>query len=227
MADAEFDKFASEYSEILDRTVSFSGSGRDYFDACKLQCVKDIGISPNDALDVLDFGCGTGQLAYFMAEAFPRSRIFGVDVSGKSIEIAREKYRNVSNLLFGHRLEPQRTYDLICAASVFHHVPAETRFALLISLKNALKPRGKIVVFEHNPWNPLTRYVVNTCPFDAGAELISRRRFVKLAHEVGMSIVMKRYIVFFPKFAERLRPLEPLLGFLPLGAQYLLVMVSA
>jgi 2-polyprenyl-3-methyl-5-hydroxy-6-metoxy-1,4-benzoquinol methylase len=225
MTGTEFDKLASEYSDILDRTVRFSGSGRDYFDAYKLQCLKDTGISPNDALDILDFGCGTGQLADLMAGAFPKSKVVGIDVSGSSIEVAREKFRNVKNLVFGRHLEPGRTYDLICAASVFHHVPAESRSALLISLKNALKRGGMIAVFEHNPWNPLTRYVVQTCPFDAGAELISRRRFVKLAHEAGMSIAMKRYTVFFPKFAQRLRPLEPMLRFLPLGAQYLLVMV--
>ena len=89
-------------------------------------------------------------------------------------------------------------------------------------MKEMIKPGENIVIFEHNPYNPLTRHVVQTCPFDRGVELISLSRFVELARKSALQIRLKRYIVFFPKSLSPFRRLEPCLGFLPLGAQYML-----
>ncbi len=223
MSDDGFDKFASQYSDILDQNIRFSGAGRDYFDEYKIRCLKNGAISAEDSLDVLDFGCGTGELSLLMARAFPKSRVFGIDISQKSIELARERYGGEGNLAFVHRIGDEK-YDVILAVNVFHHVSVNERTELLLFLKNALKPGGRVVIFEHNPWNPLTRYVVKTCAFDVGVKLISRRQFVRMARNAGMTVSIQRYVVFFPKFAAGLIPLEPLLGFVPLGAQYMLVL---
>jgi len=40
-------------------------------------------------------------------------------------------------------------------------------------------------------------------------------------------VQQKRYIVFFPKFLKLFRKAEHSLGFLPLGAQYMLVLEGA
>lgn len=223
MNDDGFDKFASRYTEILDRNVRFSGSGRHYFDEYKLRCLKNGVISAEDSLDVLDFGCGTGDLSFLMAKAFPNSRVFGFDVSQKCIEAARQKYPHEDNLVFLNQ-RGNENYDLICAVNVFHHVPENERTELLWSLKRALKPDGRIVIFEHNPWNLVTRYAVKTCEFDVGVKLISRRTFIKSAQKAGLTTLIKRYVVFFPQFAETLRTLEPMLWSLPLGAQYMVVL---
>ncbi|MBI5248112.1 MAG: class I SAM-dependent methyltransferase [Desulfomonile tiedjei] len=223
MSDTGFDKFASQYSEILDRNIRFSGAGRQYFDEYKLLCLKNGVISPEDSLDVLDFGCGTGELSSLIAKALPRSRVFGMDVSEKSLDVARQRHDNYENLIFLHELGNEK-YDLILAANVFHHVPVDERGGLLLSLKYALKPDGRIVIFEHNPWNLLTRHAVKTCEFDVGVTLISRRNFMRMAQQTGMTVSVKRYVVFFPKFAARLIPLELLLGNVPFGAQYMLVL---
>ncbi len=131
MNDDGFDKFASQYSEILDRNIRFSGAGRDYFDEYKIQCLKNGVISAEDSLDVLDFGCGTGELSLFMARAFPECRVFGVDISQKSIELARERYGGEGNLAFVHRIGNEK-YDAILAANVFHHVSLNDRAELLL-----------------------------------------------------------------------------------------------
>lgn len=226
MSDPEFDEFAADYSEILDETVRFAGEGSAYFDSYKLGCLKQWCISPESDRTVLDFGCGTGSLATHVAAAFPQLTVHGYDISRKSIEAARSKSVEISNLLFFDRLPEKVSYDLIYSANVFHHVPPGSRSDLLKSLGRLLAPGGRIVIFEHNPWNPLTRYVVRTCPFDKGVKLISRPAFVKLARGIEMEAVQKRYIVFFPGCLRLLRSLEPSLGFLPLGAQYVLVLVK-
>ena len=146
----------------------------------------------------------------------------GYDISQRSIEVARRKWGHFENLLFSSEFPPMRYFDLIIAANAFHHIRPVVRVGKLLQLKDRIKPGGNIVVFEHNPYNPLTRHIVKTCAFDREAELISLSRFMGLAHRGGLRIRLKRYIVFFPRFLSPLRRLEPFLGFLPLGSQYML-----
>ena len=79
------------------------------------------------------------------------------------------------------------------------------------------------MLFEHNPWNPLTRHAVATCPFDVNAVLISAPEMRRRFRAAGFTDVDLKWTLFFPAFAAPLRPLEAGLGWLPLGAQYRLV----
>jgi len=76
------------------------------------------------------------------------------------------------------------------------------------------------MLFEHNPWNPLTQHAVRNCPFDENAVLIAapemRRRLIKC----GFGTIKTDYRTFFPAPLAALRPLERFLGWLPIGAQY-------
>ena len=82
------------------------------------------------------------------------------------------------------------------------------------------RPGGLIVLFEHNPFNPLTRRAVHGCEFDKDAELLSRRRASRLLADAGISAPRGRYIEFFTRESRLLRGIEARLGWLPLGAQY-------
>jgi hypothetical protein len=77
-------------------------------------------------------------------------------------------------------------------------------------------------IFEHNPLNPLTRYVFEHCVFDRDAEMIPRNKLIEEAAGAGLSVRNKEYTLFFPKPLAAFRPLERWLGWLPLGAQYYL-----
>ena len=79
------------------------------------------------------------------------------------------------------------------------------------------------MIYEHNPFNPLTRHAVNTCPFDENAVLLTRAQVRKLFLKGGMEVVMQEYRDFFPAFLKFLRPLEKLLTWLPLGGQHFVV----
>ena len=79
------------------------------------------------------------------------------------------------------------------------------------------------MMYEHNPYNPLTRHAVNTCSFDENAVLLKRTEVAKLFVKAGMEVVMQEYRVFFPAFLNLLRPLEKLLTWLPFGGQYFVV----
>ena len=72
-----------------------------------------------------------------------------------------------------------------------------------------LKSGGQIFVFEHNPYNPITRHLVNTCSFDADAVLLTRRETIRRLTKAGFQISSAGYCLFFPQILSALRPLEP------------------
>ena len=84
-----------------------------------------------------------------------------------------------------------------------------------------------MVAFEHNPINPVTRYIVATCPFDENAILIPARSLVRRQREAGFSDVRVAYTGFFPGALRALRPLERFMTALPIGAQYYTVARAA
>ena len=79
------------------------------------------------------------------------------------------------------------------------------------------------MIYEHNPFNPMTLHAVNTCPFDENTVLLKRSQVINVLWEGGMEVVMQKDLVYFPAFLKLLRPLEKYLTCLPLGAQSIVV----
>ena len=83
-----------------------------------------------------------------------------------------------------------------------------------------------VALFENNPLNPGTRLVMARIPFDRDAIAVpfweAQRRLV----EAGLRVVETGHLFFFPRFLRALRPLEPLLLRLPLGAQYGVIAIA-
>jgi len=221
----DFDDWIHVYDESLNSSLWLSGEKNSYFDLYKVACLRQWGCIEAQAENmILDFGCGIGNLSNLIAQEFPQSIIYGYDISSKSIETARKKWDHLNNLIFESQLPETKKFDLITAANVFHHIKRKNRLAVLSRLRKLLKVNGNIAIFEHNPINPLTLYTVKNCCFDAEADLIRLSKFVKLAFNCNLDVRLKRYIVFFPNFLRLLRKHEHYLGFLPLGAQYMLLL---
>lgn len=223
----EFDDYAADYAEMLDASLALSGYGSGYFDEYKVREMFSViskSRQPDRALKILNFGCGVGKCEQIVARYFPSSSIYSTDVSSESIRIARERNSALRNVTFavsdGITIPFEGSYDLIFCAGVFHHIPHENRQSVLANLREKLAPGGRLFIFEHNPWNPLTRRIVASCPIDENAHLISRPVLAKLLEQTGFTGISGRFIVFFPRLFSFLHPLERLLGACPLGAQY-------
>ena len=220
---AEFDQFGQNYESILNSDIEFSGENAEYFANYKAECVHDF-LGSDFKGRILDYGCGIGMVAGCLKKHFDREKVsvFGFDVSEESVKAAREKVRDVH---FSSDLEKigQEPFDVIIVANVLHHVKPEERNDFFKQVRSYLSKNGLIFVFEHNPYNPVTRYVVSKSVFDKDASLLNAGEALRLMRENGMDIVEKKYIVFFPGFLKKLRGLESKLGFLPMGAQYMCV----
>lgn len=59
-------------------------------------------IGPLEGSEVLDIGCGAGELSLSLAEARPGARVTGLDLSHELLDVARERGASVANLAFVH-----------------------------------------------------------------------------------------------------------------------------
>ena len=95
-----------------------------------------------EGIDVLDIGTGQGHAVNVLAEAFPASRVTGVDRSEEGIAAARAEAaeKGLANARFevGDSAELTGSYDLITAFDVIHDLarPTETLAAVSRALRD-------------------------------------------------------------------------------------------
>ncbi len=224
---AEFDEVAQDYRAQHAHSTGVSLEGLDYFACYKIDYLKTLWQArARQPKVLLDFGSGIGNALGPMHEAFPDADIIALDVSRASLDLVeRQAIPRVQTLAYdGLQIPlPDASVDCVFIACVFHHIPAEHHVMLLRELRRVLREDGALVLFEHNPLNPLTRLAVARCEFDRDAVLIGAGEMRRRLEAGGFAAVQRRFCLFFPPFLSALRPLERLLGWLPLGAQYHLV----
>ena len=222
---AEFDAYDDSYLDDLDKSVGFSGKSGSFFIERKADLLVELAtrhLGDPRSLSVLDVGCGTGQTDGFLTGRV--GELSGVDVSRASLARARERntgvryegYDEGSPIPFD-----DGGFDISFAICVLHHVPATAHPAFLAEMKRVTRPGGIVAIFEHNPWNPGTRKAVHDCVFDEGVTLIRQRRMMALLTDAGLEMAEARQIIFLPLAAPSWLRVERRIGWLPLGAQYM------
>jgi SAM-dependent methyltransferase len=226
---AEFDHFANDYDALLRKSISASGFEPSYFDEHKIKTVYNdylaTGKLTDRNLQILNFGCGIGKSEKFINKYFKDCTIYSTDVSQKSIDTAKannQQFTNIEFIKFDtiEELKFTAKFDIIFVANVFHHIPEEVHLNTLKYLRSFLSTTGYLYIFEHNPKNPLTRKVFETCEFDVGCKMIAPSHFIEMCSAAGYKTIIRRYVLFFPKIVSFLTGLEKFLKWCPAGAQY-------
>jgi SAM-dependent methyltransferase len=227
----EFDRFADEYRALHASNISASGESPEYFSDYKMRDFRDLvnKLAPRrSGGSYLDFGAGTGNSVPFFLKYLPDSRLTCLDVSRRSLAIAAERFPAAAIFQdFDGTTLPfeDASFDGAYANCVFHHIDGRAHVDLLKELRRVISPGGVLMIYEHNPVNPLTRRAVDQCPFDENAVLIRATRLCNRLRAAGFSMPRPSYRVFFPRALGFLRPAERYLKWLPLGAQYFVAAV--
>jgi 2-polyprenyl-3-methyl-5-hydroxy-6-metoxy-1,4-benzoquinol methylase len=218
---ADFDftgDLTEDYEKVHDQVPGAGGDSR-YFYNCHMADVRRL-VKNRKVESVLDFGCGRGRLTHMLADEYPTATLMGTDISPQSVEVAQKRFPHPR---ITYHLNPpvDARFDLIVASGVFHHILPEEQLAVMRSLANNLNPGGMMIIFEHNPLNPVTQYIVAHEPFDFVSYLLKPWRLTMLMRKAGLKVTALRFTTFFPARLSFLLPLTPLLQWLPLGGQYL------
>lgn len=221
----DFDEFADDYRSIHTQNVKLSGADSFYFAAMKVRLLQQF--EKNESLKVLDVGCGDGTTEVFMQEYFPAWQVSGIDVSGRSIEEAIKKKlpHSTFSIYDGANIPGGNgEFDIVFIAGVLHHVAFSLHSTLMKEVTRVLRPGGRLYLYEHNPLNPLTGYLVKTCVFDKEAKLLSSGYTSGLIKQCSLKETNKDFIIFFPRkgVLSKLIFLEKYLQWLPLGGQYVI-----
>jgi SAM-dependent methyltransferase len=218
----EFDRHAASYEAALDDAIAFARRDHSFYTEAKVRHLLELAreIAAPAELDVLDVGCGVGLTDTLLAPAV--RTLHGVDVSEQAIgEAARRNPHVEYRVGDAARLPyPDEAFDLTFAICVLHHVGHAERLALVREMRRVTRVGGRIVVFEHNPLNPLTRVVVARCAFDEDVELLRRGDVVRLLRSADVRVERSRYVLLLPARGALADALERAAAPLPLGAQY-------
>jgi 2-polyprenyl-3-methyl-5-hydroxy-6-metoxy-1,4-benzoquinol methylase len=216
-----FDQYADSYQGVHGDNVRVTGETSKYFARYKASYVaRRMGAQFSGR--ILDYGCGVGMVSSFLMQALPNAAVDGFDLSAASIANVDSALR-VQGTFTSDWNDVGHGYNLVLVSNVMHHVPPNERFDVMATIRDRLAPGGVLIIVEHNPLNPLTRWAVANCAFDDDAILIPTAEAKAFVSRSGLEIVRRDYIVFFPHLLSWLRGLEPYLSWCPAGAQYALM----
>jgi ubiquinone/menaquinone biosynthesis C-methylase UbiE len=226
--DNTFDDAAASYNATVQQAIGASGETVLFFAELKVNLMTRV-IGERSPGRILDFGCGIGNATRALGRAFPTSYVVGFDISAESLAIAREATADhdgrIEYVSSGTERLPfdDQSIDAAFTSCVFHHIDPAERLHWARELRRVLRRGSPLVLFEHNPNNPLTTRVVRRIPFDADAILLPASETRSLLQRAGFLTSRPWFYFFFPSFLSKLRALEPFLKWLPMGAQYFVV----
>lgn len=165
---------------------------------------------PEDA-NILDAGCGTGEISSRLAELFPRARITGIDIIDAHLELARQRYAALApRLSFEHQSVfqlafPNGAFDLTVCRHVLHSIPhvrqvlAELRRVTRTGGYFHLIPEdyGMIEFQRRSGLDPRDFWHVVPAQFEAKTEtdLFVGRNAFTLLRELGFDEISVDYVV--------------------------------
>jgi len=184
----------------------------------------------------VDFGCGTGETIEHFQDKF--GHIFGCDYSHGMLEYASKKnLKNVTFKLCQSGILPfdSGSVDVVLMYGIIHHIDTKEKIVKVFDeVSRVLKKSGIVAVYDFNPLNPISRYIVKSCPIDVGVTLDGYRKsifpttfysweLIETLKGAGFCISKHEYLLFFPKILSTLLPLEKFLARIPLGGMYSII----
>lgn len=103
-----------------------------------------------DGLNILDLGCGTGNLIALLLREYPGARMVGVDPSEGMRRACEAKFAGSERVEIagGDALGipfPAGSFDIVVSNYALHHVPPQRRAECAAEIARALRPGGRLV----------------------------------------------------------------------------------
>jgi SAM-dependent methyltransferase len=229
---AEFDDYAADYSAGMENPLKQClGGDAEYFIEVKVDwLLRDLHYpSPpggsGGKFRLLDYGCGAGTMLSVLRRRGFSDALAGCDISREMVKETQSRLNSDQAI----ELRPidganapfdSGEFDVVILSSVLHHVELASRNNVYADALRLLRPKGRVYIFEHNPFNPVTRWVVKHTAIDRNAVLLRPAEVRTGLQAAGAIRSRTSFLMFFPPRWTRCRRLERLLHWLPCGGQY-------
>lgn len=177
-------KFFDIHSKTWDENMEKDDSKmNEILDAAKVSSGKS----------VLDIACGTGVMIDYYVER-NASKVTGVDISSKMIEIARNKFRKYNFIDFlcedAEKYNFNNQYDCVMVFNAFPHFPnPET---LIKNLAKAVKSGGTITVAHDRGRKDLDNHHKSVQASKISNGLISENELERIFKAAGLTDIYKK-----------------------------------
>lgn len=139
-----FDKYATEYDSARKKLIPC-------FDDFYQTAIEEIPFRKDQEIEVLDLGAGTGLMAGFVAEKYPKAKILLIDIAEKMLAEARKKLKCFENDFafkvanYSDAKTFGKNFDLIISSLSIHHLSDDEKQNLFKSIYSHLKPGGVFI----------------------------------------------------------------------------------
>ncbi|BDU50955.1 class I SAM-dependent methyltransferase [Haliovirga abyssi] len=135
-----FEEEAKEFDGIILKLIPFY---KEMLEAL----ILSIPFEKNSEIEVIDLGCGTGNILDKVKKQFPNAKLTAVDLSKNMIEMTKiklEKYNDVDYYVGDfYNFEFLKKYDVILSSLALHHlVTDEDKKIFYNKIYNALSQNG-------------------------------------------------------------------------------------
>lgn len=234
----DFNEVADVYDEDLEKLLGkYMRGGTEKYSEYKIQLIHIL-FKKKNIKTILDFGCGVGRSIKYLTAYFPKTELFGCDVSDDELKIAKKNFPQAqyfNNAEIEKFIGMKEKYDLIFTSCVMHHINPKERKKWVNAVLDKLSPNGYWAVFEHNLINPYTKRIITDVEnkVDDIKWMYTRKKLLTLfAERKDIIIYWQGYTLFSPfrfsssknqkksnGFSYFITNCERLLKWCPLGAQ--------
>lgn len=156
--------------------------------------IKNLPVSESSV--VADIGAGSGYYTFKIAPKVPKGKVYAVEIQEKAINYLKEKsqelgFSNVVPVMGSEKNPnlPTSSVDLAIMVDVYHEL--EYPVEMLASIRQSLKPRGKLLLIEYRGEDPevaikpLHKMTVKQAEKELtanGFKLVQNGQFMKIQH---------------------------------------------
>jgi len=148
MENKDIANFYDEYT-IRQKKTGVNGRHRTI-----LKRLKRFGLEPGHR--VLEIGCGIGTVTGLLADYLSGGRVVGVDISPKSIELAKENLKQKSNAEFFvsdmSSFSYSLKFDVVLLPDVLEHIPVEQHKNLFKVIRENIHENSFVAINLPNPY---------------------------------------------------------------------------
>lgn len=106
-----------------------------------------------DGQQVLEIGCGTGNLSLRAKRSQPGIQLIGTDPDPRALARAKRKARGLDGIHFerayAQRLPyPDATFDRVLSSLMLHHLNRPTKVATAAEVRRVLRPGGSLYLID-------------------------------------------------------------------------------